>query len=216
MTPVCPVRARSTSTKMASRVKSTFNVSQEENKLTIEFQEPVDYVIVDFNLESAMLSLSFEDRPFDEMVTLKFSGQIDMKASKHVHDKSADKKLRLNVVKLASDEYTVTSEHKFIEKRNHPKADPRGYQVKKPEKKNWDKIVATLDDSDEGEGDANSALKKIYDGCDDDTKRAMEKSLYESHGTVLNMNWAEVGKGKVKPYESSDVDNFKGFDRHRD
>lgn len=203
---------------MASqRVKSTYNVSQAENKLTIEFQEPVDYVIVDFNSEGALLSLGFEDKPFDEMITLRFSGQIDTKESKHVHDKSAEsKKLQLNVVKLASEEYTVTSEHKFIEKRNHPKADPRGYQVKKPEKKNWDKIVATLDDSDEGEGDANSALKKIYDGCDDDTKRAMEKSLYESHGTVLNMNWGEVGKGKVKPYESSDADNFKGFGRDRD
>lgn len=199
---------------MASqRTKSSYTVSQTEKQLTIAFEEPIDYVIVDFNLEGAFVSLGFEEKPFDEMITLRFGGQIDTKESKHVHDKSTDKKLQLNIVKTASDEYTVKSEHKFIEKKNHPKADPRGYQVKKPEKKNWDKIVATLDDSDEGEGDANSALKKIYDGCDDDTKRAMEKSLYESHGTVLNMNWGEVGKGKVKPYESSDADNFKGFDR---
>ena len=67
-------------------------------------------------------------------------------------------------------------------------------QVKKPEKKDWDKVIANLDDESDSEQDANQALKKIYDGCDDDTRRAMEKSLYESQGTVLNMNWGEVGK----------------------
>ena len=204
---------------MSYREKNGFTFDQDDTKLTLDFIHPIDYVMVDFNPESAFISLTYEDKPYDEMITLRFNQPIDTKASSYVHDKTGDKKLHLSIAKQvvegeAPKELKFSNDYKFVEKRNHPKADPRGYQVKKPEKKNWDKIVATLDDSDEGEGDANGALKKIYDQCDDDTKRAMEKSLYESHGTVLNMNWGEVGKGKVKPYESSDADNFKGFDRH--
>lgn len=182
----------------SSRVKTTFTVHQTESKIHVDFNEKTDYVLVDFRSDNVFISLGFQDKPFDEMITLKLSGEIDADQSSYTHNKTEDKLLHLIMVKKNNDvEIKIDSTHKFIEKKNHPLADPRGYQVKKPEKKNWDKIVATLDDSDEGEGDANQALKKIYDQCDDDTRRAMEKSLYESNGTVLNMNWGEVGAKKI-------------------
>lgn len=195
----------------STRVRSAYDVSQTENEVQIDFKEPADFVMVDINTKNVYVSFTFNDKPFDEMVTLKLSEDIEPKASTHAFSRDTDRLLHLKLVKLNANQIGVTSDHKFIEKPNHPKADPRGYTVKKPANKNWDKIIADMDESDE-EQDANTALKKIYDGCDDDTKRAMEKSLYESHGTVLNMNWGEVGKGKVEPYKSIDENNkFEGF-----
>jgi len=195
----------------STRVKSAYTVEQDASIAKIDFKEPADYAMVDINPGSVFIHFRYDDKPFDETVTLKFDQEIDAKESSYEFKKDGDKLVHLKLVKK-SEQLVVKSEHKFTEKRNHPKADPRGYSVKKPEKKNWDKIVAELDDSDEGELDANQALKKIYDGCDDDTRKAMEKSLYESNGTVLNMNWAEVGKGKVEPYKSLDEGGtFSGF-----
>lgn len=196
----------------STRSKSTYNVKEIDHTIAIDFNEPADYVMVDINPRSVFISFTFNDKPVDEMVTLKLNNDIDTKKSNYSFDRAGDRLLHLKLIKSNESETMgdLTSEHKFFEKRNHPKADPRGYSVQKPKTKNWDKIVATLDESDE-EPDANTALKKIYDGCDDDTKRAMEKSLYESNGTVLNMNWGEVGKGKVEPYKSIDPDKFEGF-----
>lgn len=48
------------------------------------------------------------------------------------------------------------------------------------------------------EQNADDIFRKIYKDADPDTKRAMVKSLEESNGTVLNMNWKEVGARKVE------------------
>lgn len=176
----------------STRTRSTYQQEETDDCIKIDFENQADYVLVDVNPYSVMVSLGFNNKPYDEMVTFRFVNKLDTKQSSHVFKKDGDKLVHLNLVKECKEAaYEIKSEHKFIEKKNHPKADPRGYSVKKPEKKNWDKVIAELDNDSEGEDgqDANQALKKIYDGCDDDTKRAMEKSLYESKGTVLNMNW---------------------------
>ena len=62
-------------------------------------------------------------------------------------------------------------------------------------------------DSDYDTGDAvDGFFKKLYANSDDNTKRAMMKSMQESNGTSLSTNWSEVGKGKVEPYKSKDDD----------
>lgn len=63
--------------------------------------------------------------------------------------------------------------------------------------KNWDAIK---DEDDKLEGDAamNKVFKDIYSGANDDQRRAMMKSYYESGGTVLSTNWSEVKTGPVK------------------
>lgn len=41
--------------------------------------------------------------------------------------------------------------------------------------------------------DPDAFFKQLYEGADQDTRRAMMKSYTESNGTSLSMNWGEVG-----------------------
>lgn len=68
--------------------------------------------------------------------------------------------------------------------------------------RNWDKLVSDIKQEEKDEkldGDAalNQLFQKIYADANEDTKKAMMKSFYESGGTVLSTNWNEVGKEKV-------------------
>ncbi|CAF1498238.1 unnamed protein product, partial [Rotaria sordida] len=77
--------------------------------------------------------------------------------------------------------------------------------------KNWDKLEAEIK-RDEKEnkddmGDANAIFQRLYQDSDENTRRAMNKSMYESGGTCLNMNWEEVSKGRVT-CEPPDVSLF--------
>lgn len=63
--------------------------------------------------------------------------------------------------------------------------------------------AAQLGEEDEMGGDPMALFRKLYDGSDDDARRAMIKSYSESNGQVLSMNWGEVAKKKVT-YEEKD------------
>lgn len=52
---------------------------------------------------------------------------------------------------------------------------------------------------DEEAQDLMGLLSKIYSSGNDDVRRAMNKSLYESGGTVLSTDWDEVSKKRVEP-----------------
>ncbi|XP_003369087.1 suppressor of G2 allele of SKP1-like protein [Trichinella spiralis] len=56
----------------------------------------------------------------------------------------------------------------------------------------------------------NGFFQKLYDDCDDDQKRAILKSLVESHGTVLSTDWSEVSKRHVdcRPPEGTEWKKF--------
>lgn len=76
--------------------------------------------------------------------------------------------------------------------------------TKKPAKEKKDgesdgtKDEGVVDDEDEDGDPVNGFFKKLYQGADPDTRRAMMKSYQESNGTALSTNWSEVGKGPVE------------------
>jgi len=81
--------------------------------------------------------------------------------------------------------------------------------------KNWDKLEAEIkkDEKENKEevGDANAIFQQLYRDSDEDTRRAMNKSMAESGGTCLNMNWEEVSKGKI-PCEPPEGMEWKKYD----
>ncbi|KAK9449667.1 SGS domain-containing protein [Limtongia smithiae] len=69
--------------------------------------------------------------------------------------------------------------------------------------KNWDAVATNaanevLTGDEETSDEAASFFKKLYEGADEDTKRAMMKSYVESNGTALSTNWSDVKKETVK------------------
>ncbi|CAF3963885.1 unnamed protein product [Rotaria sp. Silwood2] len=83
--------------------------------------------------------------------------------------------------------------------------------------KNWDKLDAEIkkDEKENADdmGDANAIFQRLYRDSDENTRRAMNKSMasYESGGTCLNMNWEEVSKGRVTS-EPPDGMEWKKYD----
>ncbi|URD94440.1 suppressor of G2 allele of SKP1 [Musa troglodytarum] len=70
-------------------------------------------------------------------------------------------------------------------------------------KVDWDKLEAEVKKEEKEEkldGDAalNKLFRDIYQGGDEDMRRAMMKSFVESSGTVLSTNWKDVGSRKLE------------------
>lgn len=69
-------------------------------------------------------------------------------------------------------------------------------------KKNWDKMAKEIEEKEatelQGEQALQALFKKIYGDSSDEVRKAMNKSYYESGGTVLSTNWKEVGEQKVE------------------
>lgn len=67
-------------------------------------------------------------------------------------------------------------------------------------KKDWDKIVSMIEDEPPST-DIMKFFKDLYGKADSDAKRAMQKSIQESRGTVLSTDWKQVGSAKVEPVQ---------------
>lgn len=71
------------------------------------------------------------------------------------------------------------------------------YPSSAPESK---RFQDTMDDEPEPQSsDPRAFFAKIYENATPEQRRAMEKSMRESGGTVLSTNWAEVGDHYVEP-----------------
>ena len=72
----------------------------------------------------------------------------------------------------------------------------------KPLYAKW-QTVKFEEEEDKGEG-LDHFLQKIYRDATPEQRRAMNKSMLESKGTVLSTNWDEVGSKTVEPHPPSD------------
>jgi len=74
------------------------------------------------------------------------------------------------------------------------------YPSSSTKRHDWDKVEKEIkkQEEEEPEEDVNSLFAKIYNSGDENTRRAMMKSMQESNGTVLSTNWEEVGKKQVE------------------
>ena len=81
------------------------------------------------------------------------------------------------------------------------------YPTSSSKKIDWSKFE--VDDDEDAEGDGPDAFfKKLYEGADENARRAMMKSFIESNGTTLSTDWGEVGNKPIEPYkDGSDLDN---------
>ncbi|KAL4443787.1 hypothetical protein ABPG75_011524 [Micractinium tetrahymenae] len=80
-----------------------------------------------------------------------------------------------------------------------PPAGPTAVYPYAGKKVDWDKLADEIKKEEKEEkldGDAGlwKFFRELYDGGDEDTRRAMVKSMQESGGTALSMNWDDVGK----------------------
>jgi len=81
------------------------------------------------------------------------------------------------------------------------------YPTSSKKKLDWDKLDKQIEkETKDDDQDVNSLFSKIYNSGDENTKKAMIKSMQESGGTVLSTNWDEVGK---KPVEISPPDGME-------
>uniref|UniRef100_A0A914XYE3 Uncharacterized protein n=1 Tax=Panagrolaimus superbus TaxID=310955 RepID=A0A914XYE3_9BILA len=67
----------------------------------------------------------------------------------------------------------------------------------------WGAVVKEIEEDEAEAKDVDGVLKKMFNNCDDDAKKAMMKSWSESGGKVLSMNWDEVKQKKCE-YKSKD------------
>ncbi|EDO14604.1 hypothetical protein Kpol_303p3 [Vanderwaltozyma polyspora DSM 70294] len=134
------------------------------------------------NLSYPIISNSIKSNLFTKKI------EIILEKSNNISWKSLEKTINSN-------ENTISS---FPDSNSNPTS---SLMYPNSSKKNidWSKIdYDDEDDEDEDSGTADAFFRKLYEGADPDTKRAMMKSYLESNGTALNTNWEDVAKGEVE------------------
>lgn len=67
---------------------------------------------------------------------------------------------------------------------------------------NWDKLAKEITEIDNEEAVGEDALENnfqhIYMNCDEEMRRAMNKSFTESNGTTISNDWSKVGRQQVE------------------
>uniref|UniRef100_A0A1Y9H2Q2 SGS domain-containing protein n=1 Tax=Anopheles dirus TaxID=7168 RepID=A0A1Y9H2Q2_9DIPT len=139
-------------------------------------------------LEQNTLSLQADDI---EPIVLTLWNPINVEQSTH---KASPSKVEIKLAKLIGQRWDA------LERKSPQAEESQAVTSSAAAKKkhDWDKLSKQLEADDETKDDVNALFKKIYEDASEDTRKAMMKSYYESGGTVLSTNWAEVGAKQVE------------------
>jgi suppressor of G2 allele of SKP1 len=194
---ILPVnKAQST---VESNVKVIHNWYQTANNITLSLESNVEFVKED-------LSITIEKKSIK--VTYQKSLIFDIALSNSVVPNSCTyevnkKRITFNLKKEVEGFNWVTldaTKVKEVESNFIP-----SYPTSSKVKKDWTKLDKELEkelNKDvEGEEGMMKLFKEIYERGDENTRRAMIKSMQTSSGTVLSTNWGEVAE---KDYEGRD------------
>uniref|UniRef100_A0A8W7P2A2 SGS domain-containing protein n=1 Tax=Anopheles coluzzii TaxID=1518534 RepID=A0A8W7P2A2_ANOCL len=137
-------------------------------------------------LEQNTLTLRADDT---EPLVLTLWNPINTEQSTH---KATPSKVEVKLAKMIGQRWEA------LERKAPEQSAAAGSAAAAKKKHDWDKITKEIEKDDETKDDVSDLFKKIYADASEDTRKAMMKSYYESGGTVLSTNWAEVGAKQVE------------------
>ncbi|CAD8143579.1 unnamed protein product [Paramecium octaurelia] len=138
--------------------------------------------------------------------------ELDLDLFAEIIPETSKAKVGLNSIEIIMDKKDKTLnwstlQRKAEEQQQIPIMEQAAYPTSSKKKKDWSKIDKEIEEDinkhkeEYGEDPLNSLFKQIYQNGDENTRRAMIKSMQTSGGTVLSTNWDEV---KAKDYERKD------------
>ncbi|CAD5174115.1 unnamed protein product [Musa acuminata subsp. malaccensis] len=181
-----------------------------EKYVNIDFGEQIISVTIDIPGEDTYL---FQHRLFAKVIfqastpKLQFESIVPEKCRYEIFSSKIEIRLfKAEAITWTSLEFS--KDKKVVQKVNVSGrfADVKSERPSYPSSKtkvDWDKLESEVKKEEKEEkldGDAalNKLFRDIYQGGDEDMKRAMMKSFVESNGSVLSTNWKDVGSRKVE------------------
>lgn len=152
-------------------------------------------VQVQFNERDLQIEMCFKNRiPEKETFAMRLSDRVIPNGCRHQFQRET---IKLTLKKVEPNHWTDAGQV----------SQESNLQSKKPKKKTldtneWERLLRETEaENGDNEKDPSDVFKQLYDFGDDNARRAMIKSFTESNGTVLSMNWGEVQRDKVQPYD---------------
>lgn len=161
--------------------------------IAIEFGEQILSVTIDIPGEQAN---HFQRRLFGKIIPDKCRYEV-------LSTKIEIRLAKAEAINWVSLEYSQENAVKQVHSSSAVGSGRPTYTSSKRSVADWDKLEAQVKKEEKEEkldGDAavNKMFGEIYRNSDEDVRRAMIKSFYESNGTVLSTNWQDVGAKKVE------------------
>jgi suppressor of G2 allele of SKP1 len=176
-------------------LKMNYEFSQTEQTVHLKVVTyELKAVNVTFSEDAIKIETTFKNRiPENETFHFELKQPIDPALSKHSFTK---KWIFCELAKVHKEAWTSCE---IKSTSNISKRPTKRYR----NSSDWDRLVKEEQETEEESNkNQNDVFQDLYACSDENAKRAMMKSFTESNGTVLSMNWSEVGKDRVKPYDS--------------